>query len=150
MLKRVHVNNLYHVSYEDLDGETLIPRIPDNLFTEMGWEDNKRKRVCFAERVGGCLSALSRAVKGRLFNVYSPDDIDLYRVYKPSIEQVPDVELTGELWIVKPVKVNLVGKIMVTDYDNVSTYHYGGNRKGYVYRWNFEWVERRDVSIDGR
>ena len=36
--------------------------------------------------------------------------INNYQVYEPNINEVPDCEITKELWILTPVKIKLVGK----------------------------------------
>lgn len=141
MMKLVRVDNLCHLSCDDLDGVTLTPRIPDNFYTLKGYEDNKIKRVCFAERVDKCLSALSRAVEGREFNVYIPESPAWkFWAFRPSAKQVPDVDLTGELWVLRPIKVRLFGRIVVTGYHKISSYVYGDGRIGLVYHWDYEWI----------
>jgi len=42
---------LFHISSKDLDGRVLVPKIPDNMFTKMGIENNTIPRISFAPDV---------------------------------------------------------------------------------------------------
>ena len=50
---------VFFISTEGLDGQTLIPRVPKNFLTERGYEDNVTKRVCLSTSIMGCLAAMS-------------------------------------------------------------------------------------------
>ena len=50
---------LYHISEEDLNGQILQPRIPDNFLTKQGYEENKTPRISLCKSVNGCLTAIS-------------------------------------------------------------------------------------------
>jgi ribosomal protein S18 acetylase RimI-like enzyme len=129
--------HLYCVSQEDLDSKTLTPRVPNNFFTKNGYEDKTTKRVCFAPSIDKCLMGLSQNLKGKEFNVYEPDG--KYEVYKPDKDSVPDSTVTGELWILKPVKVKKVKKIKViedTGEDGIPFYY--GDNKAKLYKWKYE------------
>lgn len=96
---------LYHISLEDLDGKILYPKVQDNEYTEAGLEDSVTPRVCFCNTIEGCISALGRNIPyGIIYNVYVPEDSNLEYVI-PSPISVIDALLTGERWILNPVKV---------------------------------------------
>lgn len=132
-------NHLYFLSEKELDGKILQPRIPDNYLIKNGYEDNKTKRVCFAPSINKCLMGLSQNCTNMVLNVYEPDGD--YEVYKPTVDEVPDVKITGETWITKPIKVKKVGKIHVTgDAGKDGHKYYYGNNTAELYEWNYEWI----------
>ena len=134
-------DKLYFISTENIKDNLLFPRIPDNFFTKNGYEDNIHKRVCFCKTVDKCLMALSKNCEGLVFNVYEVDNVNDYQVYKPSINEVPDCELTGELWILTPVKIKLAGKIKCTNSIENDGYSFNyGNNTAKLYEWKFEWL----------
>lgn len=134
---------LFHLSRRNDDQMILKPKVPDNFLTRNGYEDTKTPRVCFSDDIGKCLTALSQDVTGETFNVYTPDD-ERYEVYKPSVEAVPDSEITGELWITKPVRVIKIGSIRVIGDDGGDgiPYKYGDNT-AHLYKWNYEWISNK-------
>ena len=133
--------NLYFISENNMDNKTLNPRIPNNYFTKNGFEDNKTKRVCFCSSVGNCLKALSMNCKGKEFFVHIPTGD--FNVVLPTKNQVPDSEITGEKWILNPVKIKCVGKIKVLDDDKQpgETFNYGNN-SAELYGWKWTYVEK--------
>jgi ribosomal protein S18 acetylase RimI-like enzyme len=136
--------SLYFVSQEELNGKVLAPRIPDNYFTKNNYEDNTIKRVCFAPSIDKCLMGLSQNLKGKEFYVYEPDGE--YEVYKPDKNLVPDSLITGELWILKPVKLKRVNRIKVIDdagEDGIPFYY--GDNKAELYKWNYEIIDESAV-----
>ncbi len=143
MLLKNYTGELYFISNQDLDGHILLPRVPDNFLTKNGYEDSETPRICFCEDVGLCLTALSANIKGKKFMVYTPDDIAKYRVYKPSIDAVPDSKITGELWITQPVKLKCVGIVLVLGDDGKpgKKYRYG-NHIAELYGWRYKWLQR--------
>lgn len=133
----------YFISERKLDGETLLPRVPTNYFTKNGYEDSSTERVCFADDVKKCLTALSMNVSGKTYYVYEPDNISKYDVYQPNTKAVPDSKITGELWITEPVKIKEVGKIKCTGDDGKDgmKFTYGKNTAE-LYGWNYIWLEK--------
>ena len=133
-------DNLFFLSERNLNGEILTPRVPKNFFTENGYEDNKTKRVCFAPTIDTCLMCLSMNCKNKEFFVHVP--VGNYRVIYPNINQVPDVQFTGEKWICEPVKVECVGKIKVENKDAVPThiYTYGDGIEAKLFGWKWYYV----------
>lgn len=135
-------NNLYFLSDNNMDNKTLSPRIPNNFLTKNGYEDNKVPRVCFSTEIGKCLIALSMNCKGKEFYVHVP--VGDFEVYKPSLSEVPDRNITGEVWVKKNVKIKCIGKILVTDDDGKPgmKYKYGDNKEAELYGWEWKWVEK--------
>ena len=140
-------NQLYHIS--NRKGITNInPSIPNNFMTKNGYEENKTKRVCFAPSVDQCLMGLSRNCEGEEFYVYAPDGD--YKIYTPSVKEVPDVKITGEIWINEPVNVKCVGKIKVLDTNKSpgKSYSYGNNQTAELYAFDYKWVKNINESLE--
>jgi len=89
----------YFISKQNHDGKTLEPLIPKNRMRD---EDNK---------IAGCLTAIHILKEGNYVYIHSCESDS---VIQPTIKQVPDVQLTGELWIIEPVKMTLISKIKIT------------------------------------
>jgi ribosomal protein S18 acetylase RimI-like enzyme len=136
--------NLYFISQEELNGKILSPRIPDNYFTKNNYEDNTIKRVCFAPSIDKCLMGLSQNLKGEELYVYEPDGE--YEIYKPDKNLVPDSSITGELWILKPVKLKKLAKIKVigdAGEDGIPFYY--GDNKAELYKWNYKIIDESTI-----
>ena len=133
---------LYFISEKDIDNTTLKPRIPDNYFTKNGYENSSIKRVCFAPSINKCLTALSQNCSNKEYFVYEP--MGEFEVYKPSTKDVPDCKITGEMWIVEPVKIKKIGKILCTGDDGKDgmKFKYGNNNESELYDWNYKWIEK--------
>ena len=131
---------LIFLSENNMHGHTLTPRIPKNFFTDNGFEDNKTKRVCFAQSIDKCLLGLSMNCKGKVFYVHFP--VGDYSPYYPTKAQVPDVELTGEVWVCKPVKIECVGKIKVISSDGLPgrKYTYGNGIEAELFGWKWKYI----------
>jgi len=131
---------LYFISEKEI-ADVINPQIPDNFFTRNGYEDNETKRVCFSDDIGKCLTGLSQNVKGKIFNVYIPDDISKYKIYKPDSNTVPDVDITNEMWILEPVKLKKVGSIKcISDNGKPGLKFKYGNEEAELYEWDYEWI----------
>jgi hypothetical protein len=131
---------LIFLSETNMDGKTLTPRIPKNFFTENGFEDNKTKRVCFAQSIDKCLMGLSMNCKGKEFYVHVP--VGSFKVVHPTKAQVPDVHITGEAWICEPVKIECLGKIKVIGDDGKPgrKYTYGNGIEAELYGWKWKYI----------
>lgn len=140
---------LYHISEKDIDGNTLIPRIPSNYFTKNGFEDDTTPRVSFSTSIQGCLMGLSQNCKGKTYYVYSPEtDIDSKNIYKPNIKEVPDSKITKEVWVLQPVKIKKVCKIYVksdTGEDGIKFSY--GNKTAELYKWDYEIIQESSQPI---
>ena len=134
-----HKGPMYHVSPQNLDNQTLTPRIPNNFLVKNGYENSETPRVSFTPDVGKSLMALSQNIKEKQFYVYEPANQEKYDVFKPNIIAVPDSSLTNELWIREPVKLRLVGKVTVGEaLDKPLSYQFGENTAE-IYQWNYSW-----------
>lgn len=133
---------MYHLSTKNLHGKVLTPRIPVNFFTKNGYEDSKTARVCFTPTIDQCLMAISQNLEGVELYVHVP--MEKHKVYKPSVKQVPDSKVTGELWVKEPVKIKCIGKIYVKGdamKDGLPfTY---GNNTAELYEFEWKWVHRK-------
>jgi len=145
LLETKNDKQYYHVSQSNLDGKTLQPSIPNNYFTKNGYEDNKTKRVCFTNSIDNCLRALSQKCTNMELYVHILDGN--YNVYTPSIDEVPDCKVTGEVWVTKPCKVKCIGKIKVIgDRGEDSLPFKYGNKTAELYDWDWEWIEQFNES----
>ena len=133
---------LYFISEKDINNSILKPRIPDNFFTKNGFENTSIKRVCFAPSIDKCLMALSQKCTGEELYVYVPDGD--YNFYRPTVKEVPDSKITGELWIIEPVQIKKIGKILCTGDDGKDgmKFKYGNNNEAELYGWNYKWIEK--------
>ena len=137
----------YHVSQSNLNGKTLQPSVPNNYFTKNGYEDSKTKRVCFTNSIDNCLRALSQKCNNMELYVHILDGN--YDVYTPSVDEVPDCKVTGEVWVTKPCKVKCIGKIKVIgDRGEDGLPFKYGNKTAELYDWDWEWIEQLSESKD--
>lgn len=136
----------YFVSTEDMDGKTMEPRVPNNFFTDKGFEDNVTKRVCFAPSIDKCLMGLSQNLKGKQFYVYEP--VKYSKIYKPNTKAVPDSKVTDELWIKEPVQVRRVSTIKVIKDSGKDglPFEYGNGQKAELYEWDYEVLENKSIK----
>lgn len=141
-MEKVEYNGkLYFISEKQLNSNVLLPKIPNNYFTQNGYEDSKTKRVCFCKSIDKCLMALSKNCKDLVFNVYEVDDTDNYEVFAPSSIDVPDSGVTEELWILTKVKVKYIGKIKSTKVIPDESYEFSyGTKTARLYDWEYEWI----------
>ena len=135
---------MYFLSPTSMDNKELTPRIPDNYFTKNNYEDNTTKRVCFAPSVNKCLMALSMRFEGQELYVHIPIEGQQLNIVRPSVKQVPDLKITGEIWVTNPVKIKCIGKIKVTGDAGKEghKFKYGENHYAELYDWNYEWIEK--------
>ena len=133
-------DSLFFLSERNLNGNILTPQIPRNFFTENGFEDNKTRRVCFASSIDACLMSLSMECRNKEFYVHVP--VGNYRIYYPTVNQVPDVQFTGEKWICEPVEVECIGKIKVENEDGIPVhiYTYGDGIEAKLFGWKWRYI----------
>lgn len=136
---RIDSYRYYHLSKES-DLTELVPKIPDNFMTKNKYEDSKTPRVVFAPSINQCLMGLSRNLTNEEFYVYTPYLIDLNKLKKPHINQVPDCEITGEVWSTEKIRVKKVGKIKVTKDAGKDghSYIFGNQQKAELYDWEYK------------
>ena len=141
MEKVDYKGKLYFISEKKLNSNVLLPKIPNNYFTQNGYEDSKTKRVCFCKSIDKCLMALSRNCKDLVFNVYEVNDASNYEIFAPSAIEVPDSKITKELWILTKVKVEFIGKIKCTKVIKNEGYEFSyGFKTARLYDWKYEWI----------
>ena len=135
-------NRYYHLS--TIKGLTkLQPSVPNNFLTDYGFENNTIKRVCFTPSIDQCLMAMSANITHKEFYVYIPYNIDTNKLRKPSVEEVPDSLITGEVWSLQSVRIKCIGKIRVTKPKGTThKYNYGDKYTAELYEWEYEWVEK--------
>lgn len=100
----------FHVSdNHNLSGKEISPQIPIN---RMNSEENTIPRICVSTSINGCLTGAIRYKKGDTLTIYSCETDDFYQ---PSIKEVIDSPLTGEIWILNPVKFEFFTKVIITN-----------------------------------
>lgn len=130
---------LYHISHNQ-DIKYLEPRIPCNYMTKNGYEDGVTARVCISESIEKCILAINYKHTGDTFYVYQC--LNNPEVYYPTRKQVPDVEITNELWILKKVKVKLKYIIEITDpIEKPYRYTYGRGHYSDLYGYNYKIIK---------
>lgn len=106
---------LYHVSFKKIRNNILYPRVPDKRSKN---EDAHSKRICFADSIEHCLTAMPYGgiALDRLLLIADKTDIDpLLHVYTVDTDQidhdnfvdtrllscfVKDAGITHEMWII--------------------------------------------------
>lgn len=129
------MRTFYFVSEKPI--KSLTPRIPHNFLTENGYEDGETPRICVSTSIDKCLTALSYSLEGKYFYVYT---IQTDNWIKPTIDQVPDVNITDEHWVLKTIDPKLHSKIKVTttvDLNKPLVYRYGDNNTAELCKWNY-------------
>ena len=131
---------LFHVSERYLGHEVLFePRVPKNQMTKLFGEDSVTPRICFCESIGRCLTALGDNIKGKVLHVYEIDiDEEFERhIKRPSLDEVPDVDTSGEIWLLKPCRLKLSQDETIIVFDGYDAYTKNKEKK-YV-KWNWAW-----------
>lgn len=134
-------NTLYHLSRTNLDGKIINPSIPSNFMTNNGYEENKTKRVCFSTSIDGCLRGMSQNLTGVKLYVHVPDNEESLETYTPTIDEVPDVKVTKEVWVKEPVRLKCIKVIEVIDSkgDGIP-YTYGNGKTAELYDWDYKTI----------
>ena len=130
---------LFHISKEDLSNKILVPRIPTNSwFIDNGYEDNKTPRICVAKSMDNCLTAIGDDSKDMVLNVYALEKVEEELIIKkPSKEEVPDAEVTNELWILNKARCKFLFRIKVGN--AIEELNYILDNKLYTgWKWNYE------------
>ena len=146
LLNESHVLiNMYRLDHDNFDGKILQPQVPDNYFTRNGYEDNSTPRVCFARDIKHCLRAMSCNCTGMEFYVHVP--LSFYdaksHLKRPLSKEVPGADITGEIWITRPVKLLCIGKIRVIKDTGEKGFKFKyGPHTVELYDWEWEWIEK--------
>lgn len=137
---------MYHLSPRNLNNKTLKPKIPNNFMTRNGYEDDKTARVCMAPSIDQALTAISSNLTNHELYVHVPIKSGL-KIKHPSTDEVPDVNVTGEIWVMEDVTLVCIGKIKVVDSIGKGIpYKYGENNTAELYRWKWKWTESFSVT----
>lgn len=138
---QIKERKVYRLHQSNGNGKIVQPAIPNNYFTRAGYEDSTTKRVCFAPNINKCLMALSQKCTDMILYVHIPDGN--YEMYKPRQSECPDVGVTGEIWILRPVKLKCIGKIHVIGDAGKDGHPFKyGDHTAELYDWDWEWIER--------
>ena len=88
---------------------------------------------------------LSKNLTDKEFYVHVPDPDGYYNIYNPTIKEVPDCKITGEVWIKKPVDLKCIGKIKVLkDTGEAGIPFKYGDKTAELYKWDWKWVDKYD------
>ena len=133
--RRRFYHNLFHLS--PIPNLTVLtPRIPEAAV--WGYEDKKKKKVCFSTSIKRCLTALSDC-NGQYY-VYVP--VNQHKAYSPTPTEVVDVSETNEKWITRPVKVKCIGAIVPTTYTKQEIYFPLHNETFGIFTYDWKWVKK--------
>ena len=113
-MDKMHV---YHISLDDLGNKvTFKPRIPEGMIGE----NNHIPRICVCPTIMGCIRAIApsqltdKINKGMISHLYLYDAfVDVANLYQPNTDDVPDIYITGELWVMKETRFTLLKKMRI-------------------------------------
>ena len=96
---------LYHISRKDLGGYVVLePSIPTH---KAFGENTTIPRICCAPSIYNCLIAMEAAAdiddvnnSSNLYVYYA--EVDPTAIYRPEVDEVPDVFYTNEVWLLCP------------------------------------------------
>lgn len=125
---------LYHLSLQSNLSE-LIPNVPECAVSI--YENTTIKRVCFSDFIEGCLSAMQDLP--HKYYVYTP--IQNVNVYTPSVDEVRDVKINHEYWVLDKVKVKCIGIIQSENYVKFEQHNSGRGRVTF-FHYPYTWIEK--------
>lgn len=137
---------LFRLMAENVDGMTIDPVVPDNFMTRHGFENGEVPRICFAPSIDLAIIALGMNCGGMDSYVYVPEVIP-YKTYliRPGSDEVPDADITHEVWLIKPTVLHCIGKIRIGDtFCSAGTYLLDG-QPHQLWFWNYRWIERKET-----
>ena len=102
---------VYHASLSNRDKEVCYPRVPYNRMDD---EDDTVERVCVSLSINGCLCGIGCSLDKHTVYIHSCKVNKKY-LRQPTVDEVPDVMITGELWYTKEVRLKLVKVVKVYD-----------------------------------
>ena len=97
--------HLYHISQIDLGSKILMqPKVPK--FKTQG-EDNTIPRICCCTSIPGCIHAINNIPElidiSKTLDLYAYEaNVDAKYIIQPSDKLLPDVWITGEMWVTTP------------------------------------------------
>jgi hypothetical protein len=100
------LKTLYHLSQTEIG--LMVPRVPKS-----DYEDQTIPRICFSTSIQGCLIGINenKDIQGKRFKVYALETDEYYR---PALSEVPDREITGEVWVQHAVEPEYLYDIEIT------------------------------------
>lgn len=100
------LKTLYHLSQTEVG--LMVPRVPKS-----DYEDQTIPRICFSTSIQGCLIGINenKDIQGKRFKVYATETDEYYR---PALSEVPDRDITGEVWIQYALEPEYLYDIEVT------------------------------------
>ncbi len=105
---------LYHLSVDRLGDEVFYPRVPND---RLEFEDDTIPRICVSTSVRGCIKGLGMDETHHHVFLYTPVEYKGKKIkdhiFKPTVDEVPDVVKTREKWITCPVKMKYLGVVDV-------------------------------------
>lgn len=126
------LKTLYHLSQTEVG--LMTPRVPKS-----DYEDQTIPRICFSTSIQGCLIGINenKDIQGKRFKVYSIETDDYYR---PALSEVPDRDITGEVWIQYAVEPDYLYDIEVTGRSGEHLEELSGNMV-MVPQWSYKVLE---------
>jgi len=137
-----------HLSQTNLDGTVLVPKIPDNFMTNLGYEDSTIPRISVAPTIDNCILGIgyNRIKDGsKKYYVHEPNDYSSIEVIsnKEIIKNnlTPDARITKESWITSKCKFKCIGYIEIgnpkENYEQVFFNHKEITKQ---YYWNYKFI----------
>ena len=135
------VKTLYHLSKKPVT--LMTPIVPKSDF-----EDQTTPRICFSDSIQGCLIGINenQDINGQRFKVYTIEADDYYR---PLLSEVPDRDITGEVWIQYAVEPEYLYDIEVTGKSSERMEEIAGEFYK-VPTWNYTVIESTALTEDTR
>lgn len=130
--------HLYHISQIDLGSRVLMqPMVPK--FKTQG-EDSTVPRICCCTSIPGCIHAITNIpelidVAERLDLYAYEANVDAKYIVQPSDKLLPDVWLTGEMWVTTPQVF-------------YKCHHYIATKQFHIPNTNFSRYAFKDITED--
>ena len=132
---------IYHISEEDQTGNIFTPRLPINFMTDNQYEDDTTPRVCFSESIDGCLVGTRYKLETNIMYVHEPANYSTLITKKPTIDEVPEAEISEEVWVLSPVKMRCIGKIEIMEPLGIPLQYKYGDNTGEAYKWKWKYIK---------
>lgn len=114
-MKLAKARHLYHLSTENHDGETFVPRVPEFRASD---EDGTIKRICFSTTLTGAYRAICEHYYGNALKLYVHVPVVIPEaIYAPDETEVYDVGHTHERWVCENTKMKCIGLAMFRGYN---------------------------------
>ena len=105
-------------------------------------KDSYRAMNCYRSIDLGLMD-MDGDITGKTYYVYSPDPSSKVDLYRPTVQQVPAVIVTGEMWIENKPKMRLVGAIRVKGKRSTPPRSYILNGQvATLNEWEWDWIQK--------